>query len=627
MAATGIYEWKQPAPKLPGTGIAPEAPADPMAAAKPAQGSMFGTAGAPPAAGSSFGDLLKDGPAGSSPTPSFNDLLGGVGEVRAQNVQGAQQATAQGFSPQAPSAGSQIARNSFIKAQSEAERKVLEQSALSGRDETGQIVGDRRDFLQKQALPARMDFEAQLQAQEEEQAQKRQQQSVQNTLAFEQLGSGERQAEADRLSAERMQGKAIASTEKLGFADLSVREKSLAQEGAQFKDELSFKKYATEGGWSQQEADRAWQSMEGEKERESRASESALSRELQKYLGDRGLDIDEKQLSETIRQFDGKVAFDTWATQAGLDDNEKGRVWEGHLADLDQKWRTGERLGSQEHQSLLEDKRIKADTLAQEFEKSANLEILGKTQEWDAAKMEIANGYQTARDSGQMSHEQAMQQAKLAMEENLTKMGVDAQAARQASEIEARRWEVTRELKQQETIANAELLYKYASLRETTGIQKQELQLKTQEIANQVSQFAQSFGLDQERVMRTLTMEENKERWGTQAMIMEMAGDNPDLVAFASKRMVDNMVATGMVDSKQGETMKYNIDHPPPPSPTNPLDTFSRGVDNIGEGNILTGAGQVVGGAVGAAGDAVGDTVQGIGQAGKAVADWVGSFW
>ena len=30
MAATGIYEWKQPAPKLPGTGIAPEAPADPI---------------------------------------------------------------------------------------------------------------------------------------------------------------------------------------------------------------------------------------------------------------------------------------------------------------------------------------------------------------------------------------------------------------------------------------------------------------------------------------------------------------------------------------------------------------------------------------------------------------------
>lgn len=629
--AAGIYEWKQPAPKLPGVngGTAPKNPVDPMA---PAQGqsttSPFGTTQGNKDAfgGASFGDMLKS-PTGGSPTPSFNDLFQGVGEQRGQNVQAATQNIAQGFQPQGPSLAGEQARNSFLKSQDETQRQVLEQSALAGRGDTGQIVGDNRNFLTQQAQPARMDFEAQLQSQEEGQARQRSQDAMGNLLALEGLGEQSRSTEAqnaltargqditvrgqdiqsqqaDKALAENARqfntrqefetwatregwnqdaidrawqstesSKEIASREKLGFADLSVREKELSQQGQQFKDELAFKKFATEGGWSQQEADRAWKSLESEKDRSLTSTESALDRELNKFLTEKKLDIDERQLGETIRQFDGKLAFDQWATQAGLDDNEKSRVWDGHLQDLNQKWQTGERLGSQEHQVLIEDKRVQADQLAQQFEKATQLEVLGKTQEWDKAKTELLNTYQTLRSEQEMGHDEAMTLLKGDMETRLTQMGIDATAARQAAEIEAQRWEVNQQLDQQSTLANAELLYKYDSLRQQAGISEQELDLKRTEVQNQVTQFAQTFGLDQKRVDALLKSEEAKADWDQQSILMELAGDDPDMVKFASHQFVNTLGRRLGISPEELAQMHADIDYvpPKPTTPTQPI--------------------------------------------------------
>lgn len=578
--AEAVYTWKQPAPKLPGVdgGTAPiKSATDPMAAPSQAQPTTTTAAPATP----SFGELFKS-PTGASPTPSFNDLFQGVGEQRQQNVQAASQNIAQGFGPAAPSTSGEQARNAFLKSQDETQRQMLEQATLAGRGETGQIIGDNRDFLTQQAQPARMDFEAQLQTQEADQARQRSQDAFGNLLAMEGLGEqGRATNAANALAArgqditargqdiqERMGAADIASREKLGFADLNVREKELSQAGQQFKDELAFKRFATEGGWSQQEADRVWKSMESEKDRSLTQSESALDRELNKYIADSGFDIDRQQLSETIRQFDSKLAFDQWATQAGLDDNEKARVWEGHLQDLNQKWQTGERLGSQEHQILIEDKRAQVQRAAQEFERLTNLEVLGKTQDWERAQAEILNGYQVARDQGQMSHEQAMQAAKGEIETRLTQMGIDAQTARQAADIASREWEVERQIAQETTLANAELLYKYDSLRQQAGISEQELDIKRTEIQNQVSQFADSLGLDKQRLEAMLKSEESKADWDQQAILMELAGDDPDMVKFASHQFVNLLGRSFNLSPEEQQQMHDDIEYEPPPTTT-----------------------------------------------------------
>jgi hypothetical protein len=634
--ATGIYEWKDklPVPDFGSMVTATKDPATPAPMQSPSQpttgGSMFG--------GASFGDMVKAGPAASSPTPSFNDLFSSMGDTRAQNLQGAQQAIGEGFNPSTPSAGSQVARNSFIKAQEAAERKVLEQSALSGRDETGQIRGDRQDFLTQQALPQRMDFEAQLQAQEEKQAETRRQNAVGNVLAMEGLGSQERQADKSLLESARQfntrqefetwatkegwnqdainrawQSNETAlertSREGVAFAGLNLEEKRLAQEGSQFTSRLDFDRWATQAGLDDVAAGRIWQSIENDRDRSLTKdenaldrnltqSESRLGRELQRYIADTGFAIDERQLTETIRQFDGKLAFDKWATQAGLDDNAAARVWDGHLQDLSQKWQTGERLGSQEHQVLIEDKRVQAQTAAQQFDRLTNLEVLGKTQEWDAQKLELTNTYQTLRDTQAMSHEQAMTVMKGDIETRLTQMGVNADAARQAAEIEAGKWTTEREIAHQSAVANAELLFKYDNLREQVGLDSQRLNQSAQEIANQAAQFAQSFGLEEMRIKEMLNSDKSKAALGELSILMELAGDNPDMQQMVSGRFVAYMQTSGMISPEQAKQMIEKIQNPPPPDP------IRDAAASVEEGDVPGATKQVTDGAIDQIGEA-----------------------
>ena len=561
--ATGTYVWKDK-PLVAGAKD-PTAPATAQTPGQPTSGgSMFGTT-------PTFGDMVKDGPAASSPTPSFNDLFAGMGDTRAQNLQGAQQAIGQGLDPSTPSAGSQVARNSFIKAQTEAARQNAEASALANRDETGQLVGDRREYMNQTLLPQRMDFEAQLQAQEEGQAETRRQNAVGNVLAMEGLGSQERQTD-----------------------------KGLTESARQFDSRQEFEEWATKGGWDQDAIARAWQSGENKADREVTVSEGALGRELTKYLGDRGLDIDEKQLGETIRQFDGKMAFDKWATEGGWDQQDKDRIWDAHLQDLSQKWQSGERLGAQDHQALIEDKRIKAQTAAQEFDKLTQLEVLGKTQEWDKAKLELNNTYQTLRDTQAMSHEQAMTVLKGDIETRLTAMGIDATAARQAAEIEANKWTTEREIAHQSAVANAELLYKYDSLREQSGLAREELALKAKEITNQSEQFLKSFGLDERRVESMINSQEMQDAIGINTLLLEMAGDNPDMIDLASENFLK---AIGGIKGPDGQPTfsKVEIDNmiaamQQPDAPANDtlrtmdgVRQWRDGIEGVKEGDIIGG--------------------------------------
>jgi hypothetical protein len=630
--ATGIYEWKdkQPVPDFGSmVGTATKDPATPAPMQSPSTptsgGSMFGGGAVP-----SFGDMVKAGPSGSSPTPSFNDLFSGMGDTRAENLQGAQQAIGQGLNPTTPSAGSQVARNSFIKAQEAAERKVLEQSALSGRDETGQIRGDRQDFLTQQALPQRMDFEAQLQAQEEQQAQARQQNAVGNLLAMEGLGEQGRGTDAQNALAARGQDITVRGQ------DIQERQanKSLAESARQFNTRQDFEAWATKGGWDQDAIARAWQSGENAADRSLTASEGSLDRALDRYLGEGQLDIDRGQLAETIRQFDGKIAFDTWATQAGLDDNAAARVWEGHLQDLQQKWTTGERLGSQDHQVLIEDKRVQAQTAAQEFDRLTNLEVLGKTQEWDRAKLDLTNTYQTLRDSQAMSHEQAMTVMKGQIETSLTQMGIDAQTARQAAEIEASKWTTEREIAHESAVANAELLYKYDALREQMGLSRDELNLKAGQLAMEADQFLKTFGLEERKVTAMLDSQEMQDSIGMTTTLLELAGDNPDMIAFATERFIASMGGmknpdgTPVLSKEEVDGMLEAMRQPAPTgggtsATMDGLRQWGSGLDSLSEGDILGGLGDMVTGSFTSGTGVVKDAVSGV----KKAASWVGSLF
>jgi hypothetical protein len=114
-----------------------------------------------------------------------------------------------------------------------------------------------------------------------------------------QLGSAEEQAAAAR---ERQM--------KVGqsYAELSMEEQKLAESARQFTDKTAFDAWAAQGGWTNDQINRVWQSGEND-----------------------------KTLNQAAQQFTDKMQFDTWA--------QKGN-WSQQ--DIDRAWKTSENIRTQQ---------------------------------------------------------------------------------------------------------------------------------------------------------------------------------------------------------------------------------------------------------------------------------------
>lgn len=134
-----------------------------------------------------FSDLAKPDYA---PT---QDVIG-----RANEVLSSQLAPSDG-----PSKQSEIARNVFLKSLQEAQRKVAEESALSGRGDTNQLGGDLVRFMTQSAIPQRAELEAQLSAQDQEAELQRQQAGIQNYTALQGMAEQNQQWKAGLISDEQ----------------------------------------------------------------------------------------------------------------------------------------------------------------------------------------------------------------------------------------------------------------------------------------------------------------------------------------------------------------------------------------------------------------------------------------
>lgn len=631
------------------------APVDPMNPQAPAnQGQANPDTGAPlsPSNGArqamgetpSYASLVAQGPQASKPSASYADLVSGLGDTRQENAQAAQQDIAKGFQPTGEDPATQQARNALIKSQQANTRQVLEQSTLAGRGATGQSQGDLEQHLTQVAAPQRMDFEATMAAQKRATDTQRAQQAQTNFLNLESLGANERNQQATLAQNDIAQQRQIASTEKLGFADLSLREKSLtqegqqftdelafkkyaadrgftdaeaqrvwqavqnqaeissreklgfaelsvkekslAQEGQQFKDELSFKKYATDRGFTDAEAQRTWQAIQNEKqitsqeklgfaelsikekqiaqegqqftdrlsfdkwatqagldqqtaERIWKANENTLDRTLNQYIADKGFDIDAKQLSETVRQFDTKQAFDKWATQAGIDQQNAELMWKANENDIERKYNTGERISTEEHQVRLQKLQGDIDTAKMNLENVLGLKTLEQKHANDLDIEAVTNQYQVNRDTTAMNHEQAMEAMKNDYAAMLQQKGFDQQTAMQAAELHATSIEKQMDREMSTMEAKAELMYKYNALASQENISKEEIALKRDAFTQEAALSLKQFGLDEKRINSAIQSQQYQDRAGEIATFMEMAGDNKDAMDRAVRMYID----------------------------------------------------------------------------------------
>jgi hypothetical protein len=279
--------------------------------------------------------------------------------------------------------------------------------------------------------------------------------------------AGQQAVQAQSIAGQKeLQSAQIASTEKITSSQLNLQEKQLAQQAGQFTDQLSFNKWATQQGFNEQDATRAWQSNENEKQlnqnaqqfydqlsfnqwateqgfsqqdaqRAWQSQENMAARTSAENISFAQLDMQGQQLAQQAMQFKDQLLFNQWATQQGFDQQDAQRAWQAtqnEQAQAVQQNMQQLQLGSNEKiasdQQWLQQQGIDLQTAAQQGYTDRNGDHVPGSQELAVQAQQLAKDQM--QQSLNIAREQIASNEKIASDQQwLQQQGIDLQTAAQ----------------------------------------------------------------------------------------------------------------------------------------------------------------------------------------------------
>lgn len=501
-------------------------------APQPPAGSPTGTPGA---TSDPFAAATKSLPDAPKPTGgSFADALR-ANPFREQAVSGVMESISNAYKPAAPNPADELARNQVIKSQNEALRKVSEASALGGRADTGQLPGDAAGYLQRTLLPQRMDFEAAIRGQGRQEQMQRERDAAGNLLAVEGLAqSGEENAAAR------------------------------AQQESQFGRSLA----------AQREEAALGRSFTGQ--------QNQLSRDLQQLLTEKGLSLDSRRLEEEIRQFNSAEDWDKSKFAQSLDENERSRIWQAREADVERKYRTGERLDVQEHEVRLSRLNNENTQLNMKLEQTLGIQTAEHLNALQVAREEAGRAFESAMTDKRFTQEQALQESQNVFQAALQRSGFDQAKVLQANEIQAQMIENAKQRQSSELMQKAELALRYDMFREELGVNKEELALRTKQVNQQLQLSWAEFGLQRQEFDVAMQDKKIQDQVGMASMLMSMS-DDPAVTKMAAQNVFQAFRQAGYITDEQYQAGLKGLEAPPAATTGGTADTLQTAIDKAEE--------------------------------------------
>ncbi len=124
-----------------------------------------------------------------------------------------------------------------------------------------------------------------------------------------------------------LQSQEMALQREIENGRISLEEKKMYNQASQFKDELSYKQWATQSQLDENQADRIWKAKERVEQNAMLQQESSLDRQLQKEIESGRIKVEEQKLLQDASQFKDELSYKQWATQSQLDENQADRIW------------------------------------------------------------------------------------------------------------------------------------------------------------------------------------------------------------------------------------------------------------------------------------------------------------
>ena len=337
---------------------------------------------------------------------------------------------------------------------------------------------------------------------------------------------------------------------ELTYADLNLREQGLFEEARQFDSELDFQSYALEGGWNQDEIQRAWQASQNESERE-----------LQRELTYADLSQQERQLAEQSRQFDSKEAFDRYALEQGIAQEVADRSWQASQSQLDREQQTTLQNVelTQDNAQFLSDLNLRQE-IAGDQSDQWRTEMTQRTAELAQLQnqFDVSTGLERERLGQEMEALQAeitsrmeLLNTELAAQESLALINNTAEEDQLRLQIDANSQDLLTELTSRESMHAADLQRDYTALKDaydqfnaSQGLDRERL---AQELVVQRGDYLNSMRLLERQLSAEESMEELK-YLNTLGLNEQMAGFEGDIARLESDLAIGEMDYAQMLD-------------------------------------------------------------------------------
>jgi hypothetical protein len=328
-------------------------------------------------------------------------------------------------------------------------------------------------------------------------------------------------------------------------ADLTMQERSLSESARQFDNQQTFNQWATENGWTQDQAARAWQANQNDADRLQRGQITYAE-----------LTQQERTLMENARQADNELAFKTWATQSGYTQDEANRVWQANQNQMDRAQR-----GELTYAELsVEEKRMAQDAL------QFGTEI--EFRRW-ATQAGIDDNTANRVWQGAQNQLDRQQRGELAYADlNLREMELSQQASQFTDRLDFDRWATEAGFSENETErawqANQNNLDRGATLTNLQteiasreGIASADRQLQytalyqdasqyQAQLNENIRQFNTSTGVDRERLAAEIQMSENELESATNRLQMQLDNDRTlEGMRFTNQYDLETLRQTG----------------------------------------------------------------------------------
>jgi len=301
---------------------------------------------------------------------------------------------------------------------------------------------------------------------------------------------------------------------------------------------------------------RLWNATEADKQRAYDSGERQLDRALSSSQFAEKLGLDKAQLSEQIRQFDSREAFDTWAKKLDVSQAEADRIWKSNQDDIMRKWQSGERLSSQEHEVAMQGLQEKADIAKMERNQVLNLQTMEQQNAYDQMMLGQKAMYDDLRMRQEFSHEESMAKMQSALQSELMRQGYTQDQALQASRLEADRIENERNRAFQDKIEFARLAQENSQFLSQFGLDKQRVQMQSDQIKASIANEAERLGMDKktfEAAMQDAAFAKNIE---TAAIMAEKFGDSPEMLEKSTDLIWEGLYKGGLVSKEEYDAGK-----------------------------------------------------------------------